>query len=92
MPIQKLFLLVIPAVVRAFTFFVDSLWGNVIKTGMSSIISSNSSLLKSFLIVLIITILFATFEKYLNGDLEFFEFRRSSIKNTNIGDPDTGVI
>lgn len=81
-----------PAVVRAATFYGDSLWGNIITTLAALYMPDAETLTGKILRALLFTVALVLFERWLKGDLHFFADARTSAKHHPVGPPDTGVL
>jgi hypothetical protein len=90
--LKKGALLIAPAVIRAFTFFVDGLWSSVIQGLMAVLpIPTQTTVWTSMIIALVVSLALALSEKWLNGDLQFVRFGENK-KQQNIGNPNDGVL
>jgi hypothetical protein len=87
--IKKTFRILAPSMVRAGTFFLDRKWGDLLAAFVSLYLPfPKSSMLSLFFVTAFFTFVLVSFEKWMDGSLNFFHF---SNVNQSAGDPNEGV-
>jgi hypothetical protein len=82
-------IMVAPPMSRAFTFFLDSLWGVLLNSALKKYMPSEMTSKQTLVVAVVASIAFHYFARWTSGDFHILGV--NSKKNPSAGDPNEGV-
>lgn len=88
--LKSIFFLIAPAIVRALTFFLDTLWGNAISRGAVKFMPAQISITQTIIFAVLASVIIGLFKKWAEGDLHVFD--QLARGRPGLTDPNEGVV